>query len=391
MTSKLTPLKKIGSAAPFFDEPDIESLGEEVKQILRSKRLVLGPYTKKFEEGFSKYVGTKYGVAVSSATAALEIVLRYCNVKDSEVIVPTNTFVACPNTVLYAGGKPVFADMNPDSFCIDIQDVKRKINAKTKVIMVVHLSGLPEPEMDNLHKICSERGIILMEDCSHAHGATYHGRKVGSLSLAGCFSLFATKIMATGTGGMITTDDPKLSEFAEALRHQGGVGGEGQIEVFDKFGYDWMMSEITAAMGVSQLSKLDKQIEIRRKLADQYHQKLSNMGGVKVPPRFEDKGSKSVYWKFIILLDADVDRDKVRTILRKDYMIDGGILYPSPCHMQPVYQQLGHKQGECPVSEKVMKHQLTLPVNPYMNEEDIEFVAKALEDAISKSRIQAAK
>lgn len=387
MTSKLTPLKKIASSSPFFDEADIEPLGEEIKQILRSKRLVLGPYTKKFEEGFSKYVGTKYGVAVSSATAALEIVLRYIGVKDSEVIVPTNTFVACPNTVLYAGGRPVFADMNPDSFCIDIDDVKKKITQNTKAIMAVHMSGLPEPEMNSLIDICREKGIILMEDASHAHGATYYGKKTGSLGLAGCFSLFATKLMATGTGGIITTDDPKVQEYAEALRHQGGIGGEGQIEVFDKFGYDWMMSEVTAAIGISQLQKLDRQIEIRRQLAKWYEDNLAGATRVRVPPRFEDRGSKSVYWKFIVTLDDNVDRDKVRMIMRKDYLVDAGILYPTLCHLQPVYRELGYKEGECPIGERAIKHQLTLPVNPYMSEDDVKFTTQALEDAIQRSII----
>jgi len=380
-------MKKIASAAPFFSEQDIENVLSEVKSILRSKRLVLGQYTRKFEELFSRYVGTKHGIAVSSATAALEIVLKYYKAERAEVLIPTNTFIACPNTVLYAGGKPVFVDLDPNSFCLDIGDVRNKVTSKTKVIMAVHLGGLPDPAMHDLMEMCSERGIILIEDCSHAHGAGYKGKKVGSLGSAGCFSFFATKIMTTGTGGMITTDDPNLKSFAEALRHQGGIGGEGQIEVFDKLGYDWMMSEITAAMGISQLENLDSQLEKRRLIASWYEESLAENGKVRTLPKFD--GITSSYWKYIVVLDRAIDRDKVRSILRTNFNIDAGILYPTLCHMQPVYQQLGYKKGECPVGEEIIQHQLTLPINPYMTEEDVNLVAENLHRVMAMDSVHA--
>lgn len=375
--------RKISSASPFFDDDDIELIQKDVATILKSKRLVLGPYTKKFEKQFSEYVGTKYGIAVSSATAALEISLRYCNVKDCEVIIPTNTFIACANVVIYAGGTPVFADMDATSFCIDFEDVKKKITPKTKAIMLVHLSGLPEPQLQNLIELCNEKDIKIIEDCSHAHGATFNGKKVGSFGLSGCFSFFATKIIPTGTGGMITTNDPDFYAFAEALRHQGGMGGEGQIEVFDKFGYDWMMNELTAALGINQLSKLEKQLDKRIELAKFYRNELQNNNLIKCIPEYPN--SKNVYWKFITVLDEKVDRNKVRELLRNDYFIDAGLLYPTMCHLQPVYKDLGHEEGECPTSESVMKHQLTLPINPYMTEEDVKFVVKSLNEVISKA------
>lgn len=381
MTSN-SNMKKIPSAAPFFEREDIDEITDNVKNILQSKRLVLGPYTKQFESRFSEYVGTKYGIAVSSGTAALDIVLRYCNIQNSEVIVPTNTFIACPNTVLYAGGTPVFADMNPESFCIDIDDVIRKINSKTKAIMAVHLSGMPEPEINRLSELCKEKKIFLLEDCAHAHGGTINNQKVGSFGIGGCFSFFATKIISTGTGGMITTDDVKLKEFADALRHQGGVGGEGQIEYFDKFGYDWMMSEITAAVGLNQLSKLEKQLEKRISLAEQYRDELQSIDDVNLLPKYDN--IRNVYWKFIVVLDKKINRDKVREILRKEYYIDAGILYPTLCHLQPVYRNLGHKEGECPKAEDVMKNQLTLPINPFMTSDEIHFVVDSLNKVIPR-------
>lgn len=265
---------------------------------------------------------------------------------------------------------------------MDVDDVKQKISSKTKAIMAVHLGGLPEPEMDTLKKICDQRGIYLIEDCSHAHGAVYHNKKVGSLGIAGCFSFFATKILSTGTGGMITTDDPKLQNFAEAFRHQGGIGGEGHIEVFNQFGYDCMMTEITAVLGINQLSKLDIHLEKRRTIAAEYEKGLSKIDGVRSLPHY--KNLDGVYWRFITMLDERVDRDMVRSILRKEYLIDAGILYPTLCHMQPVYENMGHKEGECPVAERIIKNQLTLPVNPYMTTEDVRYVIDALNDVLHR-------
>jgi perosamine synthetase len=382
MTSIRTSIRKVRNAEPFIDQKDIDKILEDTKQILQSKKLVLGNFTKKFEDQFRDYVGTKYSVAVNTASSALEIVLKYLDVKNSEVIVPTNTFIACPNAILYAGGKPVFADMNPESFCMQVEDIKRKISPKTKAIMAVHLGGLAEPAMDELREICSKKSIHLIEDCSHAHGAMFREKKVGSLCEAGCFSFFATKILPTGTGGMITTDDPKLQEFAEAYRHQGGLGGEGQIEVFDKFGNDCMISEITAAIGINQLSKLDEQIKIRRKIAGMYENRLNEVNKVKLPPKFEN--STNVYWRFITSLDDKIDRDNVRLTLRKEFTIDGGILYPTLCHLQPVYTKMGHKEGECPSAERAMKHQLTLPVTPYLTEEDVDYVVDSLSNILNR-------
>lgn len=384
MVSETKPIKKISSAAPFFDDQDIEKIKDDVDQILKSKRLILGPYTKKFEKLFSEYIGTKFSVAVSSGTAALEIVLRYIDVKDNEVIVPTNTFIACANTVVYAGGKPVFADMDPESFCMDIDSVKNKINKKTKAVMAVHLSGLPTPQMDELMKICNENNIMLIEDCSHAPGAVYGSKKVGSIGLAGCFSFFATKILPTGTGGMITTNDPELQNFAEALRHQGGIGGEGQIEVFDKFGYDWMMNETTAAIGINQLSKLEKQLEKRILIAKTYREALKKLDSVKPIKEFEN--TRNVYWKFLTILNENLDRDEIRKELRTKYNIDAGILYPTLCHLQPIYKMMGHKEGECPKAEKIMKRQLSLPINPYMTNEDVQYVVDSLDEVISTEK-----
>lgn len=370
---------KIPKEIPFFEESDISSISDDVKKILRSKRLVLGPYTEEFEKRFAEYIGTKYAVAVSSCTAALQIALTYAGVKDHEVLVPTNTFIACPNTIIYSGGKPVFVDIDDENFCMSINDIQNKINNKTKSIMAVHLGGLPLPEMNAIRDLCKDHNLYLIEDCSHAHGATLDGKKVGSLSDVGCFSLFATKIMSVGVGGILTTDDPKLARFAQELRHQGALGAPGGIELFDKFGYDWMMSEITAAIGIHQLGRLELQLENRNRIAREYRKHLSKLDYIN--PIREYNNIRNSYWRFITKLDGSINRDEVKKRLREKN-IEAGVLYPLPCHLQPLYASMGYKKGECPIIEEELSKQLALPINSYMNEEDVSYVVSSIDEVI---------
>jgi perosamine synthetase len=371
---------KIPKEIPSFDDNDIELIVSDVKKILKSKRLVLGSYTQEFEKRFAEYIGSKYAIAVSSCTAALQISLTYANVKDGEVLVPTNTFIACPNSIIYSGAKPVFIDINKENFCMDINDLQDKINDKTKAIMVVHLGGLPIPEMKAIKELCNDYKLYLIEDCSHSHGAMIDNKKVGSIGDVGCFSLFATKILTTGVGGILTTDDPKLARFAEELRHQGALGAPGGIEQFDKLGYDWMMSEITASIGIHQLNKLEEQIERRNKIARYYREYLKKSDYIKPIPEYPN--IRNSYWRFITTLDKNINRDLVKNELRKRE-VEAGVLYPIPCHLQPLYRNMGHKEGECPIIEEELKRQLALPINSFMSEEDVRYVTTKLEELVN--------
>lgn len=369
--------------SPYFEDADIEGIMNDVREILRSGRLVLGPYTKRFEEEFSEYSGVKHAVATSSCTSALEIALKYFDVRGKEVIVPANTFIACPNAVGFAGGKPVFADINSSSYCLDIDSVQEQIGPDTKGVMAVHIAGLPVPEMKALREICHDKHIFLLEDCSHAHGASVDRRKVGSLGDAGCFSFFATKILTTGTGGMITTDDTRLRDFAVELRHQGGLGREGELESFDKYGNDWMMSEVTAAIGISQLAKLNKNLARRREVARRYSQGLASLDRISfVPPPLT---TVHAYWRFVATVDEPIDRDRLKETLRVRHHVEAGVCYPIPCHLQPLYRSLGHAEGECPVAEASLKKQITLPVHPKMGIAEAEYVMGALRKELPNS------
>jgi dTDP-4-amino-4,6-dideoxygalactose transaminase len=370
---------KVQAAKPSYT--NIDTILNSIKEVLETGGLITGKHTEQLEAAFAGYIGTKYAIAVSSGSASLEIVARYMDVKGVEVIVPTNTFVSCPNSVLYAGGTPVFADMNPESFCIDVDDAQKKITSKTKGIMAVHLGGLPVPELKALVDICQDKGLFLIEDCSHAHGASIDGKKVGSFGNAGCFSMLATKIMTSGgTGGIITTSDEKLVEFAKSVRFHGGI--KNNLDTIVNFGSNWLMPEISAILGMAHIKDLDKMVDKRNEIAEKFYQGLGKINEITFfrPP----KNIKHGYYKVLGLLDRSIDRDKFREIMKTKYNVSVGALYPVICHLQPIYQKLGFKEGICPVAEDVMKHQFSLPVYYTMTDEEINYVVQSVENAISE-------
>jgi len=371
---------KVPTAKPYFE--DIDLILKDIKDILINGRLILGDYTKRFEKEFSKYIDVDYAVAVSCATSALEIVMRYFGIKGKEVIVPSNTFVACPNTIIYAGGKPVFAEINPETYCIDPEDITKKITDKTVGIMVVHLGGLPVPEINKIQEICCKHNLFLLEDASQAHGAMVGNKKVGSLGDAACFSFYATKNMTTGVGGMITTNDKKLVEFAQSLRCHGMGESLNKIE---NFGYDWLMDEFRAAIGIHQLDKLEKFIRRRNEIAKKYMGFIDTIDGIKylkVP-----NGIKHAYYKFIIVLSEEIDKDKLEKLMWDNYNVQLGSLYLLPCHLQPVYAKLGYGAGMLKVTEKALIRQTTLPVFSQMTDEEVEYVTSCLKKALSNPAI----
>ena len=190
--------RRIHSSHPVFT--DIPAILQDIGQVLTSGRLMLGPYLEQFEQAFAQLVGCRYAIGVSSCTTALEITLRYLGIEGAEVVVPTNTFIATANAVIYAGGTPVLTDISPDTLCLDPVNLRSALSGKTKAVVLVHLAGMMTPDLPQIHAMCQERGIALIEDCAHAHGATFAGVHAGATGLAGCFSFYPTKLMTTGNG-----------------------------------------------------------------------------------------------------------------------------------------------------------------------------------------------
>jgi perosamine synthetase len=362
---------KITNAKPYFPTDDIEPILNDIKESLITGSLTFGPNLSKLEKEFSEYTGTKYSIAVNSGTSALEIALRFYDLDGGEVIVPTNSFVASANAVVFAGGKPVFADIKKETLCIDPEDIRKKITSKTKGIMVVHLAGLIPPEIDEIQEICKQNGLFLIEDAAHAHGASVDRKKAGSLGDVGCFSFFPTKPMTTGEGGIITTNNEKLYEFAKVLRHHGKEGS-----VHTKIGYNWRMSEINAILGIYQLHRLDEFIKKRNYVAKRYVDELSNLENltlIDVPAN-----TRHSFWKYPVILNS-IKAPNLEKLFSEKYQIALGTIYYPPIHLQPFYKEnFGYSDGMLPVSEDILLRETCLPMFVDISDEMIDTVIKCV-------------
>jgi dTDP-4-amino-4,6-dideoxygalactose transaminase len=351
----------------------------DLESTLKSGVLTGGPHLIDFERNFAEYVNVKHAIAVSSGTAALEIALMYFRLRGREVIVPTNTFVATPNTVLLAGGKPVFADILEDTLCIDPEDAIRRITPRTAGMIVVHIAGLPCPQTGELAELCSDRKMFLLEDCAHSHGATVSGKMTGSLGNGGCFSFYPTKLMTTGEGGMITTEDEKMARTAFQLRSH-GLDSDGRMIML---GHNWRMSEIAAIIGKHQLETLEKFVSKRNAIAKMYELKLRKIGAVSVPR--PPRGVRHSYYKYAVRLSEGIDRKKLAHILKEEHGIETGNVYDPPCHLHPFYRKtMGTRPGDLPVAERVLPRILCLPMHVGMRKRTVEYVSVALKDSIEK-------
>ena len=370
---------KVPAAKIYFPEEDRKKILEQVDEILESGQLTLGKYTREFEEKFARYVGTKYAVAVNSGTSALEIPLRALDIQGFSVIVPTNTFFATPASVIHAGGKVIFADIT-DNLCLDPVSVKQKIQKDTRGIIIVHIGGVVPPQIKEIQEICREHNLFLMEDAAHAHGSTLNGEPAGTFGNAAAFSFYPTKVMTSGEGGMIVTSDEKIYQRALVFRDQGKAGFLGNIHT--EMGYNWRMSEVHAAIGLSQFAHLDEFITARRRIAKIYDkelEKISKVTAVEIPPSV-----KSSYYKYAALLDNGIDRALLKSELKERYEVSlSGEVYELPCHLQPIFKNLyGFNGGELPVAEDLCRRQICLPVFATMTDEQAKYTIDSLKKVL---------
>jgi dTDP-4-amino-4,6-dideoxygalactose transaminase len=368
--------KVIAAACPMIPDEDIEEIQLAVNDILRSGWLILGEHTHSFEEEFRTYIGVEHAVAVSSCTAAIQIVLRYHQIQGHEVIVPTNNFIGVVSAVIDEGGVPVLADMDPETFCVDTEDLLARITPRTVGVIVVHIAGLVYPEIDQLRTICKDKGLFLLEDASNANGAEIDGRKAGSLTDVACFSFYPTKIMTTGTGGMITTRNASLAEYARSVRHH-GVGDS--LEEIVNLGNDWCLSEINAVLGRSQLKRLDENVAHRNHMVARYRQGLKDLQWLNIPDYPEN--FRHAYYKFPVLIREGMDKEQLRRILYTEYHIENGNIYDPPCHLQPVLRKkFGYCEGMYPKAESTLRRQICPPIHSALTEQEVDRVIEAMVD-----------
>lgn len=367
----------ISGSFPYFSDETLDAIAAEVRAMLKSGRLTDGPHQNEFEQKFAQYNTMKYAVAVNSGTAALDVALRHFQLDGQEVIVPTNTFVSTPNAVVFAGGKPVFADMNPDTLGIDVEDVKRRVTAKTAGVIVVHIAGLVCPQIGELQEFCEQKGLFLLEDSAHAHGATYNGQKAGTFGDVGCFSFYPTKVMTSCEGGMILTNNEELAENARVLR----TCGQNSDRLMVKLGHNWRMSELSAIVGKHQLAYLDEFIAKRNHVARLYEELLADTSEVslfRVP-----SNSIHSYYKFPLELNEDIDRTKIAAHMKQEFGVETGHVYYPPCHLQPYYKEtFGTKEGDYPNAERTLKQVLCLPMHAALTDENVQYVCESLKSTL---------
>lgn len=372
---------------------DIDLGIEEEKaivRVLRSKWLSLGPVTEKFEKAFAKYLGGGEAIAVSNGTAALHLALASLDLKKGdEVILPSLTFVATANAVLYTGAIPVFADIKGfENLNISPEDIERKITKRTKAIIVMHYGGNP-CDMKSILSISLKHNLYLIEDAAHAHGAEYEGKKCGTIGDLGCFSFFSNKNMVTGEGGLVFTRNRAVGERIRTMRSHGMRSlswdkYRGSLSSYDieQLGYNYRTTEIQAALGLVQLKKLDRNNRKRKKLVEAYRKELEGTERISLPFS-KIKGNPS-YHIFPILLDSRIDRYRVMEEL-KNFGIQTSVHYPA-IHLFSLYRnRFRCKEGMLPKTEEVSRKELTLPLHPLMNVEDVKGIAKKVKKVIGES------
>ncbi|MFH0847738.1 MAG: DegT/DnrJ/EryC1/StrS family aminotransferase [Chloroflexota bacterium] len=364
---------------PLLGEKELEYLTNCVKSNWISSR---GSYIDEFEQKFASYCGSKYGVTTTSGTTALHLALVTKGIgKGDEVIVPTLTMSASLYPIVYTGATPVLVDSEPVTWNIDVGKIEARITGKTRAIMPVHLYGHP-CDMDAIMALARKHHLYVVEDAAEVHGALYKGRKAGAIGDTGCFSFYANKIITTGEGGMVVTDNEELATRARILKDQ---AHSPQKHFFhEMIGFNYRMTNLQAALGVAQLEKIERYIEMRRKNAADYNRRLKEIPGITLPA--EREWARNVYWMYAILIQDEfgMTRDELRAKLwekgieTRDFFI--------PMHYQPCFHKLGLFRGESyPVAEELGRRGMFLPSSTGLTSEQKEYICDCIQE-IYRSR-----
>jgi perosamine synthetase len=371
----------VQAARIVFPAADRVEIAAAITGMLATGALTLGPYTRQFEAAFAAAHASEpppgqescHAVATASGTAALEIVLRAIGVAGREVVIPANTFYATAAAVLSAGGRPVFADIDPATLALSPATVSAALTPATAAVVLVHIGGLISPHAPELAQLCQERGIPLAEDAAHAHGSTYQGRHAGSFGAAAAFSFYPTKVVTCGEGGMILTSSGPLADEARIYRDQ-GKGSFGKNHHV-RHGYAWRMSEQNAATGLVHLRRMSEFIARRRQVAARYDQALAGLDGLS--PLGEPAGCRSNIYKYIAVLPPGTDRGRFKRELAELHDVAlAGEVYDTPLHQQPVLAEFAGPA--LPVTEQMCARHVCLPVHSDMRDDEVDQVLTAV-------------
>lgn len=360
-----------------IEQDDIQA----VVDVLKSDFLTTGPKIAEFEQTVADYVGAKYAVAISNGTSALHAACFAAGIgPGDEVITTPLTFAASANCVLYCGGTPVFADVDPKTYNIDPEDIRRKITDRTKAIIAVHLAGQP-CDMDAIHSIAHEHGLIVIEDGAHALGSVYKGKKVGSLSDMTTFSFHPVKPITTGEGGMIVTDNEDFYKKMILFRSHGITRDDSMMtrndgpwfyQQFD-LGYNYRITDIQCALGCSQMKKLDRFLARRKEIVARYNEAFADCDNIITPYQLSDTESG---WHLYIVQVKNCDRRQVFEGMREKGI--GVNVHYIPVYMHPYYQEHGYENVHCANAEEIYSHIISLPLYPGLTSEQQDYVIDTL-------------
>jgi dTDP-4-amino-4,6-dideoxygalactose transaminase len=352
-------------------------LDRAIKEVIDSSAFAGGPFVEKFERDFAAYCGSRYAIGVGSGTEALWLPLLACGVgPGDEVITVANTFMATAEAITYCGARPVFVDVNETTYTMDPAGLEDAVGPRTKAIIPVHLFGQPA-DMDPILEFARKHNLFVIEDAAQAHGAKYKGRTAGTLGDAGCFSFYPSKNLgALGEAGAIITNDAELQEKLRILRDHGQV----RKYHHEVIGWNCRMDGIQAAVLSVKLAYLESGNSLRRTHALQYNRAFDGMGEVITP--FEASYARHVYHVYAIRVE---ERDEVTRFL-KERAIQCAVHYPVPIHLQKAYQDLGYKTGSLPISEKIAREFISLPMFPELTEAQINMVVLATKESCLSCR-----
>ena len=357
-------------ARPHIDNNDIK----QVVEVMKSGMLSLGPKVLEFEEKFAKLLGVKYAVAVNSGTSGLHLCIRALGIKDGdEVITSPFSFIASANCALFEGAKPVFVDVEEDTFNMDVSQIEKKITGKTKAIIPVHIFG-QACDMETIMQIAKKHKLNVIEDACESIEAKRNNKKVGTFGDAAVFAFYPNKQMTTGEGGMIVTNDEKIAKLCRSMRNQ-GRGESMQWLTHDRLGYNYRLSDLQAALGVSQLDKLPFLLSERKRVAELYLSGLTTIPEVKLPRI----SPGNIHTWFVFPIQVPINkRDKLIEYLKKNKIQSKAYFDPS-IHLQEFYKkEFGYKEGDFPVAEKLSKKTLILPLYPGLSGDDVFFICKVI-------------
>jgi perosamine synthetase len=372
------PLFKI-----YWDEHDVEKVNSVIK---KGMYWATGPEIREFEKKAAEYVGTKYALALNSGTSALHVILAAHDIgKGDEVIVPSFTFIATANAALFVDARPIFAEIEGETYGLDPADVEKRITPKTKAIMPIHYGGLP-CQIEKLQHIANKHNLILIEDTAESLGAMVNNKKVGSFGDSAILSFCSPKVITMGEGGMIFTDSRDVHEKARLIYNHGRAETSDYFSSTEQMdyitlGYNFRMSTMTAALGIAQLEKINIIIGLRRKNANYLSKELSKIEEIEIP--VEPQGYFYVYQMYTIRLKGGGGvRDRLKEYLNQNGI--GAKVYFDPVHLSLFYRrEFGYKGGELPVTERISQEVLTLPMYPGLTKDEMDYIAEKVKGFFS--------